>query len=122
MEKVRKLQFIGGQYLLNVPKSIVNNAKWKQGDYFEVTQTDQDTLKIKKVGHGYQSREQVMLANLELREKLTLTELWDLSNIANPLECAARLSYLTKTIAKIRRHKIKLLKSNTETNIIQSTN
>ena len=44
MGKVRKLQFIGGQYLLNIPKSIVSNTKWGQGDYFEIAQTDPNAL------------------------------------------------------------------------------
>ncbi|MBI5072138.1 hypothetical protein HZB93_04630 [Candidatus Falkowbacteria bacterium] len=118
MEKVRKLQFIGGQFLLNIPKSIVNNAKWEQGDYFRVAQIEQDTLKIKKVGYGYQSREQVMLPDLEQGARRTFAELCDFGNVMNPAEFAARLSYLTKTIAKMRKHKIKPQKSNTEANTI----
>ena len=121
MEKVRKLQFIGGQYLLNIPKSTVRNAKWERGDYFEVAQADQDTLKIKKVGHGHQSREQIMLPNLELDARRTFAELCNFSEGMNPVEFSARLSYLTKTIARMRKHKIKPQKLNTETGIIQST-
>lgn len=118
MEKVRKLQFIGGQYLLNIPKSIVRKAKWEQGDYFKVAQTDQDILKIKKVGHNYQSREQIMLPSFEQGTRQTFFELINFSDMMNPVEFAAKLSHLSKTMAKMRKHKLKIKKSDAEVKII----
>jgi len=49
MADLRKLQFIGKQYCLNIPKGFVKTSGWQRGDYFAIEAKGQDTLEIKRI-------------------------------------------------------------------------
>jgi hypothetical protein len=47
--ELRKLQYMGNQYFLNIPRGFIKNSDWQKGDYFEVERISDNSLEIKHI-------------------------------------------------------------------------
>ncbi len=110
MIRARKLQYIGNQYLLNIPRSFVKRSNWDKGDYFDITYMDKNTLQIRKLADKTSTRAEALWPR-ETEEATSifhtlLNDGWRLG----PAEFPSLLGDLSHLLGKIRKHQIMILR------------
>ena len=108
MKKVRKLQYIGNQFLINVPVDFVRGTQLQKGDYLTINQKENNMLEIVKVAEKDTPRSEVMLATLESDANSLFTFINVMGSQINPGEFSGRLAQLSHIQAKIRKLKLKM--------------
>jgi len=105
MNKVRKLQYIGGQFLINVPSTLVKENAWKKGVWLEINPKGSYGLEVKQVADGNISRTSAELEAFE-REATALSAFINAGGAnMSPGEYSAlacRLSHVQSQIRKLR--------------------
>jgi len=106
MNKVRKLQYIGGQFLINVPSTLVKENAWKKGVWLEINPKGSYGLEVKQVADGNISRTNAELEAFK-REATALSAFINAGGAnMSPGEYSARtcrLSHVQSQIRKLRR-------------------
>jgi hypothetical protein len=108
MTKVRKLQYIGKQHLLNIPAEFVNFSHMQKGDWFAVNQKGNNALEITKVAEKDVPRTDVVLATLQADATGLFNFISAVGSQINPGEFSGRLAQLSHIQAKIRKLKLKM--------------
>lgn len=108
MVKMRKLQFIGEQFLLNIPKSVARNYGWKKGDFIAVNPKDNGVVEIRKVADQNITRDQAMLPVIKQEALEIFSILLEQSHKVDPISFTNELSQLTHLLGKIRKRGIKI--------------
>lgn len=103
--RLRTLQFRDEQYMLNVPKKVVESLKWKTGDKIEVIIKENATIELRKAGGRDVSKNTLMLPYDENRAVQSLNHLFIRGKVMDPLTFAHYLSQLQHYLAKWRRRR-----------------
>ncbi len=120
MQKFRKLQYIGNQFLLNIPRSLVAKMGWQKGDYFAVSQMDNEALEILKVGAPGQVKWAAALPTLEQQALSRFAWMFENIGIMKPETFSLNISELGRQLGQLRRYKTRAKiqePNNTVTNI-----
>lgn len=103
MLKIRKLQYIGKQYLLNVPVEIIKEAKFKKGDYLEIMQGQNSNFSIRKIAENDMPRAEVSLESLKNEAVALAGGINALRSALSPAEFSFQLAQFSHIQAKIRK-------------------
>ena len=109
MIKARKLQYIGGQYLMNIPRSFVKRSSWDKGDYFDITYMDKNTLQVSKIAHKESSRPMALMPREQQAASSLFNMLLEKGWELGPIDFASCLNDISSLLAKIRKHQIMIL-------------
>ncbi len=107
MSRIRRLQYIGKQHLINVPASLVKESQWRKGDHIELVRLGNESLGVRKLAECYIPRDNVLLASLEAEAQGLFALVCSAGPEMHPGYFSgyqARLSYIT---AKMRRLRIR---------------
>ena len=105
MKDIRKLQFIGGQYLLNIPIDLVRFFQWNKGDYIELDNNNKDTFIVRKFAKNTALKSKVILSalNREIAELVFFINDKGAKDDPGKLAaCHARLSHITAKEKRLR--------------------
>lgn len=116
MIKTRRLQFIGGQFLLNIPKRFIRECGLKKGDYFNIAVEDKQTLSVRKVADGNLSRSEALLPGFEQEIANIDYMLRYHSETIGPAEFCWQLGALSKSYSKLRKCRQRILRTNPPNN------
>ncbi len=110
MGAIRKLQYIGRQYLLNIPVQVVKGSQWQKGDYFELDRQGNGAFQIRKVAESSAEKSKVILAALEYEANHLTAKINIASANMSPPEFSMTLAQFSHVSAKIRklRQRIKM--------------
>ena len=103
--KTRRLQFIGGQFLLNIPQRLVKRFHWKKGDYFNVEVTDDEVLEVWKVANWNVDRAEALLPGIHQEIIPLLNTLMLQPERLGPVEFSWALAQFSEKMAKFRRYR-----------------
>ena len=103
--RLRTLQFRDEQYMLNIPKKVVECLKWETGDKIEVVFNNKDTIELRKAGGKEVSKNTLMLPYDESKAVQSLNHLFIRGKVMDPLTFAHYLSQLQHYLAKWRKRR-----------------
>ena len=112
MVRTRKLQFIGDQFLLNIPRQLVRRFGWKKGDYFAIASVDRSILEIRKIADSNVSKSEALLPGNQQETMRIFTQLFYNAESFGPVEFSLEVAELSKLLGKLRRHRQKIPKLN----------
>lgn len=105
MTNVRKLQYIGKQYLLNIPVDLVRSSQWQKGDYIEIAKGSERYIGVRKIAENTASKTQIEIAVLE-KEAIGLSGLINtggaLMGPGDYSACLSRFSHVASRARKLR--------------------
>lgn len=105
MQKFRKLQFIGNQFLLNIPRSLAAKMGWKKGDCFAFSQVDNEAVEISKVGTPGQAKWEAALPTLEQQALARFSWMYENIGSMKPETFSLNISELGRQLGQLRRYR-----------------
>lgn len=108
MANFRKLQYIGRQYLINVPVDLVRSSGWQKGDYIKIVKSGEHTIEVRKIAENTAPKTSVEIAVLE-QEAVGLSTLINVSGaLMGPGDYSANLSRFSYVASRARKLRQKI--------------
>jgi len=109
MTEVRKLQYIGNQYLLNIPAEFVKYSQLQKGDYLEVNAIDKGIFGVRKIAEHTVPATEALLFSLEQEARYLSATLNGTGGEMESGKFAGMLARYSYVSAKLRRLKKKIM-------------
>lgn len=107
MQKLRKLQFINGQFMLNMPRPIIETLMWEMGDYCMVTKKNKNTLEIHKTADRRATIDQALMPSTQEEAKQLFGALYIGGGDMDSATFSMNLSRISRVLARLRKQKLR---------------
>ena len=108
MNQVRKLQYMGNQFFLNVPADMAKYFNLQKGDYFELAIGGNNNFMVRKIANNTEQSEEVKLRNMKDEAYMLSMTINAIGSTFGPGEFSGRLAQLTNLQGRIRKLEKKL--------------
>lgn len=106
MEEVRKLQFIGNQFALNMPRALIQFWQWEKGDYLSITHDSTGHMTIRKIAGKNADRKNVMRSSTEMEVVSTFDQLYRNVGIMDAASFCGLLAQLSHSFSRLRKYRM----------------
>lgn len=106
--RVRNLQYLNKQFMLNIPVGLVEKMKWETGDKIDVVYKNDTTIELHKVGDKNTPKDTILIPQMQGEAYQRFMMVYGGGKSMDPIAYSQSVSMMLHSLAQMRKKERRL--------------